>query len=447
MAESSPHAARIPLDRQRLVRVALDLLDEVGLDELSMRRLAQRLGVTAASLYWYVRDKHELLGLLADAISAEIPLPDPSQPWRTELEALARGARQVAHAHRDAARILVATLPTGPHRLRAIDAMLGLLIGAGFSPVDAVDAAYVLNVYAVGFMLDEALGPRPTEIGLLSEAGPSGGAAPYALPLTGQAHGHLILERGAVNLAIRADPALQTLYRLTCDGRPPEVEAREGTLRIRQRHGRRDMCDLTLAGAISWEIHLDGGAVRVAADLRALRLATLHIAGGVDRATVRLPQPTGTVPLRIDGGVRQLGVERPSTAAMRLHLNRGSSHLTLDGMHLKAVGGGADWESPDYATVSDRYTLEIGGGASDVSMTTMAVASGDPSATADESTSLHAQMRTWFAAQSLETYPHLVALASQLANPDQDRRFEVGLQILLDGLERRLATSGGGPRS
>src|SRR5215472_513793 len=114
MTGSEDRSERSPLDRERLVRVALELLDEVGLDELSMRRLAERLGVTAAALYWYVRDKHELLGLLADAISAEMPLPNPSGDWRAEIETLARGARRVAKIHRDAARILVATLPTGP---------------------------------------------------------------------------------------------------------------------------------------------------------------------------------------------------------------------------------------------------------------------------------------------------------------------------------------------
>ena len=73
----------------------------------------------------------------------------------------ARSLRQIALSHRDAARVLAATAPSGPHRLRAIDALLGLLIRAGFPPADAADAGYLLNVYIVGFMLDEALGPQP----------------------------------------------------------------------------------------------------------------------------------------------------------------------------------------------------------------------------------------------------------------------------------------------
>jgi TetR/AcrR family transcriptional regulator, tetracycline repressor protein len=437
MAEHPEHGSRAALDRERVVRVALDLLDEVGLDDLTMRRLAERLGVTAASLYWYVRDKDELLELLADAISAEIPLPDPSRPWRTALEALARSFRQVAQAHRDAARVLVATMPTGPHRLLAIDAMLGLLSRAGFSPPDAGDIAYLLNVFAVGFMLDEALGPQPTPAHP-PQPGVSGGAT----PLERLARGHLIVERGAVDLTIRADASLTTLYQLTCEGRPPEMEVREGTVRIRRAYGRRSSCDLTLAGSLMWEIDIEGGALRFTADLRHLRLASLRIAGGVDRTTLQLPQAAGTIPARIDGGAHKLRVERPSTSAIHLRLNRASSHITLDGLRLSAVGPGTDLESPDYATASERYNLEIGGGVSELSILATAPEA-DTAAGADPQ--IHEQAGSSFDALSPDEYPNLAALSGYLAERDLDRRFEVGLQIMLDGLERRLAASGRPP--
>src|SRR6516165_2969995 len=162
MTGSEERGERSALDRERMVRVALELLDEVGLDDLSMRRLAERLGVTAASLYWYVRDKSELLDLLADAMSAELPFDrDVSGlSWRAQLEAAGRALRQLARAHRDAARILAETTPSGPNRLRAIDTLLGVLRGAGFSPEDTADAAYVFNSYVIGYLLDEALGPE-----------------------------------------------------------------------------------------------------------------------------------------------------------------------------------------------------------------------------------------------------------------------------------------------
>src|SRR5260370_41392751 len=97
------------LDRAQVVRAALALLDEVGLDDLTMRRLAERLGIKAASLYRHVRDKNELLAMLGDAISAEIPLPSQELPWREALARAARDYRRALLAHRDGARVLVAT--------------------------------------------------------------------------------------------------------------------------------------------------------------------------------------------------------------------------------------------------------------------------------------------------------------------------------------------------
>ena len=424
--------ATTPLDRDRLIAVALELLDEVGLDGLSMRRLADRLGVTAASLYWYVQDKNELLALLADAISAEVPLPTSSRLWRTELEEGARSLRQIARSHRDAARVLAATAPSGPHRLRAIDALLGVFIRAGFLPADAADAGYLLNVYVVGFMLDEALGPRP----------------PTAPAATGAAHeifkmpeqGHLILERGAVNLTIRS-AALPTLYQVACEGHPPQIEVKEGALRMWQRHGRHSSCDLTLAAAVPWEMQVNGGALRLAADLRNLSLSSLRISGGVSQSTLLLPRASGIVSVRIEGGVNGLRIERPPTSAIRLHLSRGSSRITLDGLRLGAAGGGTEWESPDCPTADDRYHLEMGGDVNDLTIATDEV---EPVASAAGGrTEITTPMPSWLATVPPGEYPNLAALAAYMENPDQDHRFEVGLQILLDGLERRLAVSGG----
>jgi len=153
-----------PLDRGQVVRAALALLDEVGLDGLSMRRLADRLAIKAASLYWYMRDKDELLGLLADAISGEVHAPDTDMPWRARLEALLWEYRRVLRAHRDAARILAGTVPAGPNRLRLVDMALGALRAAGFEGLDAARAGRLVVDYATAFVLEEvneeALGAR-----------------------------------------------------------------------------------------------------------------------------------------------------------------------------------------------------------------------------------------------------------------------------------------------
>ena len=146
------------LDRPRVVRAAMALLDEVGLDGLTTRHLAERLGIKPASLYRHVRDKQELLVLLADEISGEIPVVGSDPPWQERLVEMAQNVRRVLLTHRDAARLLARTgMPSGPHRLRHVEALLSLLLSAGFPPWEATRAAYHFNNYVTEFVADETL--------------------------------------------------------------------------------------------------------------------------------------------------------------------------------------------------------------------------------------------------------------------------------------------------
>jgi AcrR family transcriptional regulator len=431
MTGSEERSERSALDRERVVRVALELLDEVGLDDLSMRRLAERLGVTAASLYWYVRDKSELLDLLADAMSAELRFDRDISglSWRAQLEAAGRALRQLARAHRDAARILAGTTPSGPNRLRAIDRLLGVLRGAGFSPEDTADAAYVFNSYVIGYLLDEALGPERG----FNQGRTDGAGAPPRGNLT---YARLEIERGGVDLTLNADPTLATLYQMTVEGRAPEITMEGGVVRVFRRYGPRGALNLTLAGAVRWEIVIRGGVSRLSANLRGLRLASLDIVGGVDHAVIQLAQPEGVVPIRVSADTNRLSVERPPTAAIRAQLNRGGSRVTLDGAHLGSVGNGTELESPNYGAARDRYDVVIGGASAHLSLVAAAPA---PVIRAPNSTAMRPLIDNWLSADlAPDEYPNLFALAPQMAHPDTDRRFEVGMQILLDGLEGRL---------
>jgi TetR/AcrR family tetracycline transcriptional repressor len=144
-----------PINIERIVEAALGLLDEGGLEVLSMRGLAERLGIHPATLYWYVRDKQELLSLLAEAICREILPPDPDAPWRVRLETLMWEYRRVLGAHRDAAHILAMTLPAGSHRLRLVDLALGAVLAAGFDGWAASRAGRLVVDYTTGFVQEE----------------------------------------------------------------------------------------------------------------------------------------------------------------------------------------------------------------------------------------------------------------------------------------------------
>src|SRR5215472_1198191 len=146
---------RRTLDQAQVVGAALVLLDEIGLDELTMRRLAERLGVKAASLYRHVRNKEDLLALLGDEITSEIPLPRTTGTWQQQLTEAGWNVRRGLLAHRDAARVLASTPPAGPRRLRHVEAVLRILREAGLTDRDAARAAYHLNNFVTEFAADE----------------------------------------------------------------------------------------------------------------------------------------------------------------------------------------------------------------------------------------------------------------------------------------------------
>lgn len=152
-AASAGSRAGLALDQ--LIDAAIDLLQEVGLDALSTRRLAERLGVKSPALYWHVHNKDELLGLVADAICAQMVLPEAGLSFRQRLEAIAGEYRRVLIAHRDATRLFTEQAPTGPHRIKLYDAAVGVFLDNGFAPPEAVAMATFYRNYLLGMIAEE----------------------------------------------------------------------------------------------------------------------------------------------------------------------------------------------------------------------------------------------------------------------------------------------------
>ena len=148
----------MPVNREQIVAGALDLLDENGLAGLTLRQLASRLGIRAPTLYWHVRDKRELLDLVAAAILDEALAawrePQPGQPWPDWLAARARVMRTALLAHRDSAMVVSGNRPA-ESSLPGIERQLRALAGAGFAPQDGLLALLTLNAYVIGDVLDQ----------------------------------------------------------------------------------------------------------------------------------------------------------------------------------------------------------------------------------------------------------------------------------------------------
>jgi len=158
-AESRP-----PLDRKTIVEAAFRLLDAVGLDGLSTRKLAGTLGVKGPSLYWHFKNMGELRDLMADALLTDaLPGPEDFGDWKTWLVEGARAYRRAALSHRDGARILASARPTDVRRNDRFTANIARLRGEGFDEREAWGAFMALARYAMGFALAEQAGRGATD--------------------------------------------------------------------------------------------------------------------------------------------------------------------------------------------------------------------------------------------------------------------------------------------
>jgi AcrR family transcriptional regulator len=154
VTEPADTRARQPLSRERVLRAAVVLADRDGIDALSMRRLAQHLGVDAMGLYRRVRDKDDILDGATDAVIAEIDAGEPGGDWQTAMRGLAMAARRVMLRHPWAPRVITDRQHVGPAALRHIDRVLLILEQGGFTLEMAHHALHVLGSRPLGFTQD-----------------------------------------------------------------------------------------------------------------------------------------------------------------------------------------------------------------------------------------------------------------------------------------------------
>ena len=147
-----------------MLRTAIALADERGVGELTMRKLAKELGVEAMSLYHHVANKDDLLDGMIDIVFSEIDPPAPDGDWKAELRKRATSTRAALRRHRWAVGEMEGRTSHGPSNLRIHDAVLGCLLGAGFSEEMTVHAYSVQDAYIYGFAVQQTdMTPETTE--------------------------------------------------------------------------------------------------------------------------------------------------------------------------------------------------------------------------------------------------------------------------------------------
>jgi AcrR family transcriptional regulator len=161
--QADPNAAsRAPLSRERVLHAAVALADRGGIGSLSMRKLAQELGVEAMSLYHHVAGKDAILDGIVDVVFGEIELPAGEVDWKEAMRRRAVSAREALRRHPWATALMESRSTPGPANLRHHDAVLGILRKAGFSVELAAHAYSLLDAYIYGFALQETSLPFST---------------------------------------------------------------------------------------------------------------------------------------------------------------------------------------------------------------------------------------------------------------------------------------------
>ena len=199
----------------------------------------------------------------------------------------------------------------------------------------------------------------------------------FSAPLGSARSGRLRFTGGAHRVVVRADPRVRGLCSARFGGRLPMVGLREGVVTVRYpgtpTHDRLDRrpghpAEVELNARIPWDIEIRGGASRLAADLRGIRLGSLEVVGGASRVEVDLPVPIGTVGVVFDGGVSNVTVGCPAGVPARLCVEGGVTYLRFGNRRVGAAGEVLDLRARGYDVAADRYDLYVRGGANELSI-------------------------------------------------------------------------------
>lgn len=155
----------MPLDRTALVTAAFELLDEDGLEAVTLRRLAAKLHIQAPSIYWHFKNKQELLDEMSTSVIKEFTLNlkrRPAMRWQRFATLYGERFRQALLAHRDGARMASGTRLTDPTLFNEMEKTMQFVMAAGFTRYMTIVMLTTLYSYVIGFVIEEqAVYPHP----------------------------------------------------------------------------------------------------------------------------------------------------------------------------------------------------------------------------------------------------------------------------------------------
>src|SRR5688572_9944964 len=149
---------RVPLTRGRILEVAVQLIDEHGIEGLTMRRLGAGLGVEAMSIYNHIPNKAALLDGIVEVLVTEIDLPSQQEDWAQRLKSLGRSYREVALRHPHCVPLLAMRPFSATPALEPVEIIFAALMEAGLDSAESVDAYRTMASFALGYSMTEAAG-------------------------------------------------------------------------------------------------------------------------------------------------------------------------------------------------------------------------------------------------------------------------------------------------
>jgi TetR/AcrR family tetracycline transcriptional repressor len=329
------------LTRERLVEAALALINDEGLEGLSMRALADRLDVKASSLYWHVRDRSELLELLAEAILETVPRSRRGGDWRQGVLAAGGALRRRVMAQKDANRILL-EVPQALERSDTFADMESRLQGAGLQAKEARDVTLMAMSYLIA------------------------GRAPAEAPAVEKGDGEvasIAIDSGSHGVVVRAGaPDMPGLFRVPHEqaAAAPAVERGETVVVRRVRgvgHG-----EIELNPRRPWRFKVQAPTWNTVLDVGGLDVREIHVDSGASRVECFLPRPRGVVPIHISSGVVSVSLHRPKGTAVVAVVHTGAVKLKLDEFSTKVAVFDVHWQSEGAADAADRYELDVSSG-------------------------------------------------------------------------------------
>ena len=259
-----------------------------------------------------------------------------------------------------------------PARREELDAALAVQSAVLTEAAQQIDDASLERAVELIERAAEGLAAQATAPADEPPASAPGGGTTTSAPIDGAARGTLRVASGVAHLDLRAG-RIKDLFRATFHGRPPLVRVEGGNVQLKTRGfglfgWGGGVAEIVLTTAVPWAIDVRGGMSEVNAHFTELDLERIDVHGGASKASFHLPAPRGTVAIRVSGGASKLSFRRPAKVPVEVVVTGGASGLRVDRRNVGAGSGAVRLATDGYDAATGRYTIEITGGASDITV-------------------------------------------------------------------------------